>query len=152
MINFPDLRPSAAYRLRNKQFLSLAPYVVVEWLTLLLCIRDVPGSNLESETGYPDQGSFVVFLSSSKRIPDSPVKLGHDRFLPNPFQFIVHLSPYYSTLYRLVLDAEKRRKTNYKPTLATVCTYGPSIITNFPAVPHLKIVPNATCYRLHNRT
>jgi hypothetical protein len=28
--------------------------VVVEWLTLLLHIREVPGSNLSPETGYPD--------------------------------------------------------------------------------------------------
>jgi hypothetical protein len=30
------------------------PKVVVEWLTLLLCIQEVPGSNLNPETGYPD--------------------------------------------------------------------------------------------------
>jgi hypothetical protein len=28
--------------------------VVVEWLTLLLRIQQVPGSNLGLETGYPD--------------------------------------------------------------------------------------------------
>jgi hypothetical protein len=27
------------------------------------------------------------------------LKLGHDRFLPNPFQFIIYLSPFHSTLY-----------------------------------------------------
>jgi len=32
---------------------------------------------------------------------DSTLKLGHDRFLPNPFQFIIHLSPFHSTLYSL---------------------------------------------------
>jgi hypothetical protein len=28
-------------------------------------------------------------------------ELGHDRFLPNPFQFIIHLSPLHSTLCSL---------------------------------------------------
>jgi hypothetical protein len=30
---------------------------------------------------------------------DSTLTLGHDRFLPNPSQFIVHLSPFHSTLH-----------------------------------------------------
>jgi hypothetical protein len=29
------------------------PNVGVEWLTLLLLIREVPGSNLDMDTGYP---------------------------------------------------------------------------------------------------
>jgi hypothetical protein len=28
--------------------------IVVEWLTLLLCIREVLGSNVGPENGYPD--------------------------------------------------------------------------------------------------
>jgi hypothetical protein len=39
---------------------------------------------------------IVVFLSLPS---DSTLKLGHDRFLRKPFQFIIHLSPYYWTLY-----------------------------------------------------
>jgi hypothetical protein len=30
------------------------PYFVVEWLAFLLCIREVPGSDLGPDTGYPD--------------------------------------------------------------------------------------------------
>jgi hypothetical protein len=30
------------------------PTAVVKWLTLLLRIREVPGSNLGPEAGYPD--------------------------------------------------------------------------------------------------
>jgi hypothetical protein len=30
--------------------------IVVEWLTLLLCIQEVLGSNLGPETSYPDCG------------------------------------------------------------------------------------------------
>jgi hypothetical protein len=40
---------------------------VVEWLTYLLPIREVPGSNLGPETGYPEV--FVVFLIPSRQIP-----------------------------------------------------------------------------------
>jgi hypothetical protein len=38
------------------------PNVVVEWLTLLLRIWEVLGSNLGPETGYPDLG-FSWFSS-----------------------------------------------------------------------------------------
>jgi hypothetical protein len=31
-----------------------APNVVLEWLTVLLRIREVLGSNLDTETGHPD--------------------------------------------------------------------------------------------------
>jgi hypothetical protein len=37
--------------------------VLVEWLKLLLCILEVPGSDLGPETGYP-----VVFLSLSRQM------------------------------------------------------------------------------------
>jgi hypothetical protein len=32
----------------------MVPNVVVEWLTFLLRIKEIPGSNLGSETGNPD--------------------------------------------------------------------------------------------------
>jgi hypothetical protein len=35
-------------------FETRKPNVVVEWLTLLLRIREVMGSNFVPETGYPD--------------------------------------------------------------------------------------------------
>jgi hypothetical protein len=47
------------------------------------------------------------------KCPDSTLKLGHDRFLPNPFQFIIYLS-YYSMLYSLVTE---------KASLNTLPTY-----------------------------
>jgi hypothetical protein len=42
--------------------------VVVEWLKLLLRFREVPGSHLGPEMGYPDM-FFMVFLSSYRQIP-----------------------------------------------------------------------------------
>jgi hypothetical protein len=49
---------------------KLEPNVVVEWLTLLLRIREVPGSNLDLETGYPhcDFRGFPQFLQANVRI------------------------------------------------------------------------------------
>jgi hypothetical protein len=45
---------------------------------------------------------FVVFLSSSRHMDSRPyLKLGHDRILPHHFQFIIHVSPFHSTLYSL---------------------------------------------------
>jgi hypothetical protein len=47
-------------------FISLLPKDVFEWLGLLLCIREVPCSNLGPETGNPEV--FVIFLGLSKRM------------------------------------------------------------------------------------
>jgi hypothetical protein len=33
---------------------SVNPIFVLEWLTFLLRVRDVPGSNLGPDTGYPE--------------------------------------------------------------------------------------------------
>jgi hypothetical protein len=63
-----------------------------EWLAFLLRIREVPGSNLGPETGYPDR-LFVVFLGPFTQMPGYYHKLVHDRFLPYPFD---HDSSYHS--------------------------------------------------------
>jgi hypothetical protein len=42
------------YILNKKQQDTNTPHVVVQWLTFLLRIREVPGSNLGPETGYHD--------------------------------------------------------------------------------------------------
>jgi hypothetical protein len=51
-------------------------------------ILEVPGSNIGPETSYS------VSVSPGKRW-ESTLKLGHDRFLPRPFQFIIHISPFF---------------------------------------------------------
>jgi hypothetical protein len=48
-------------------FQIILPNIVVEWLTFLLRIREVSGSNLGPQTGYPNYG-FRGFSSLSKRI------------------------------------------------------------------------------------
>jgi hypothetical protein len=55
-----------------------------------------PGLKLGTHTGYPDWGFSWFFLRPSVQIRDSTLKLVHDRFLHNHFQFIIiHLSPYH---------------------------------------------------------
>jgi hypothetical protein len=48
---------------------------MVEWLTLLFHIREVQGSNLGPETGYPDCEFFIVFLSPSMQMPGLYLKI-----------------------------------------------------------------------------
>jgi hypothetical protein len=67
---------------------TILPKVVVEWLTLLIRIREVPGSYLGPETILTDP--FVVYLRASRKYWDSALKLGHDRFLANYFQYTYH--------------------------------------------------------------
>jgi hypothetical protein len=59
--------------------------VVFEWLTFLLHIREVPGSNLNPETDCPDTSITSFSSVPPSKYRDSALKLGHDRFLPNPF-------------------------------------------------------------------
>jgi hypothetical protein len=89
----------------------MTPNVVDGWLALLH-IREDPGWNLGPETGYPDWG-----LSCFPSVPpgefwDSTLKLGFDRFLPNPFQFTIRLSPFHSTQNSQLLKS--RWKIIYK--------------------------------------
>jgi hypothetical protein len=52
----------------------IVPNVAVEWLALLLGIRDVPRLDLGQKTGYPDR-FFVAFLSPCYSVS------GDERFL-----------------------------------------------------------------------
>jgi hypothetical protein len=68
------------------------PNVVVGCLTLLPYIREVPGSDLSPETGYPDWDFSWFSAVPPGKCRDSTFKLGHDRFLPHSFQFIIHFT------------------------------------------------------------
>jgi hypothetical protein len=46
---------------------------------------------------------LVLYLSPSRQIPDSASHWGQDRFLLNPFQFIIHSSPPDLTLHAEIL-------------------------------------------------
>jgi hypothetical protein len=73
------------------------PYVVVEWLHSYF-IFGRPRVLLSAlTTGYPDDRGFLWFsLVSPGKCQHGTLKLGHDRFLPNPFQFVmIHLSSYH---------------------------------------------------------
>jgi hypothetical protein len=73
-------------------------------VTLYICILDVLGSNLGRSTGYSERISRY-FPQSLQTNAGIVTRLGHDRFLPNPFQFIIHLSPSHPTLN--TIDTEK---------------------------------------------
>jgi len=53
----------------------------------------------------PNRGVSIdeVPLSDPTFSGPCTLKLGHDRFLPHPFQFIIHLSSFHLTLYSLSL-------------------------------------------------
>jgi hypothetical protein len=70
--------------------------LVAEWLTFLLCIPEVPGSDVGSEIGYPDLGFSWFSSDPPGKCWYSALKLGHERLLPRPFQFIIH---FLSTLH-----------------------------------------------------
>jgi hypothetical protein len=70
--------------------LSKPSNVVVERLTFLLRIQEVRGSSLGSGTGYPDWNFSWLFSVPPGESRDIILKLGHDRFLPNPLNFIIH--------------------------------------------------------------
>jgi hypothetical protein len=75
--------------------------IMVEWLTLLLHLQEVPGSNLGLETSYPDWGFSWISSVPPGKCQDSTLKLGHDHFFPNLFRFIIHLSSFHLMLYSL---------------------------------------------------
>jgi hypothetical protein len=64
------------------------PNVFVEWLPFVIRIREVPDSILGPGDGLSSLRFFKIFLSPSRR--DNTSKLGHNCFLPNPFQNLYH--------------------------------------------------------------
>jgi hypothetical protein len=61
----------------------------------------VLASNLGLETGYLDRGSSWFSSVPPDKCRDSALNLDHNRFLPNPLHFVIHLSPFHSTLHSL---------------------------------------------------
>jgi hypothetical protein len=71
---------------------TVLPDVVVKYLTLHPRIREVPSSNLGPDAGYLEWGISWIFSVPPGECRDSTSKLCYDRFLPNPFQFIIYVS------------------------------------------------------------
>jgi hypothetical protein len=57
---------------------------------------EVPGSSLRPETGFPDQDFLWVSSVPPVKFRDIALNSGNDYFLPNCFQFIIHLSSFHS--------------------------------------------------------
>jgi hypothetical protein len=55
---------------------------------------------------------------------DSTLKLGHDHFPPNRFQFVIHLSPFHSTLYSFSYwkSVIEKLQINKYMSLSKICT------------------------------
>lgn len=61
------------------------------WLCLL-CISEIPNSNLSSETSYLYWPRiFIIFLTSLKQTLWQYLETDHNWFFSNPFEFTVHL-------------------------------------------------------------
>lgn len=65
---------------------------MVEKLAFLLCMWEVPDSNLSPEAKFPER-IFMVFPCPSQQIPVQHFKITHDLFLPHPVSFIVCTFP-----------------------------------------------------------
>jgi hypothetical protein len=75
----------------------------MRWTLHVAHVGNSGGPGFKYQSGYrlSRLRFFVVSLIPPGECWDSTRKLGHDRFLPNPFQFIFHISPFLSTLYSL---------------------------------------------------
>jgi hypothetical protein len=107
--HFGDLCPNALYI--HMKLVTCRLNIMVEWLEFVLHIQ-ILAWKLTIILRF-----FVVSLSplgkwkKCRKINQPTIqanadivrylKLGHDRFLPHPFQFIIHLSAFHLTIYSL---------------------------------------------------
>jgi len=72
----------------DEAYFRLFTINVTKWAELLFRIRQVPGSNLDPETGLSWlKFFFVTVLCLLRQIPRQRPKLRHGRFLPQPLIF-----------------------------------------------------------------
>jgi hypothetical protein len=94
-----------SWRAQGELYLYLVMVVVVLVLVVsapnvfepavpLFRTRQVPRSTLGKRTGSMTWLS-IIFSTPSWQMPQQRLKLGLDRFLPHPFQFITHSSSYH---------------------------------------------------------
>jgi hypothetical protein len=84
--------------------MTVSSNVVVELLTLLFRILEIPGSNIGSETGYPEV--FRGLPQSLHENAGTVLKIRHQPFPSTSLHFTIHSSPFHSTLYTVCV-AEK---------------------------------------------
>jgi hypothetical protein len=114
--NFPTITLQALLFFHITQHIKLN--IIVNWLTLLLHIREDPGSHLDPETGCP---GFSWFSSVPPgECQDYTLKFGHDHILPNSLQFIIHLSPFHLMLQSLSYWETIAKWENYRQTMRRV--------------------------------
>lgn len=72
----------------------------VEWLIILLCIREILGSNLGPRIGYPEV--FHTFLSPSRQMLGYYLKIKMRLPPSTPFQFIVFIYLQFLGRYKII--------------------------------------------------
>jgi hypothetical protein len=60
----------------------------MKWVAILLCIHEALRSNLGAEPAIVRR--FEGYLSPSRQMSRKHFELGHDNFLPQPSQLIIH--------------------------------------------------------------
>jgi hypothetical protein len=64
----------------------MGPYKMAQTVTLLICILELPGSNLGRGSDYSEV--FRSFLQPLQMNAGQNLQFGHDGLLPHPFQLI----------------------------------------------------------------
>jgi hypothetical protein len=77
-------------KVRTVKYLYLEIRFCIEWKQLMICVREMPDSNLVLNTEYPDsfRGFSRSLQANTRTVSDS----GQGRFLQHPSQFTIHKS------------------------------------------------------------
>lgn len=78
-------------------------------VTLSTCIQEVLGSKLDQDTSYHVWG-YLLFSSVAPGKCRDISRLGHERFVANPFNLARHLSSYHSKSYSLAVESVLQKK------------------------------------------
>jgi hypothetical protein len=84
-------------------------------VTIWNCIREFLGSILGWWTAAVLIENFCGTTYSPQAIYGAGSRICHDDFLPNPFQFTIHLSPYHSKSYLLTVSWNKKHEATLVP-------------------------------------
>ena len=102
----------------DEVYFRLFTIKVIEWAELLFRIWQVPGSNLDPETGYLGWRFFVIVLSLLRQILRLRPKLRHGHFLPQPLIFIAGPSIEQLTVLVTAGPLNKPSRNNQKENLS----------------------------------
>jgi hypothetical protein len=90
---------------------------VVEWLTHLLPILEVPGLNLGTKTACLTFCGIPEFLQANEWMF---LNLGHDLILPHSFLFIIHYHPFIRRYIICIAEKASLNKLQITSTAASI--------------------------------